>query len=434
MPETSNTVGEARSAERCKAAYSGSSWAILVIVFIPLVLLAAFIMADTAGHNLATSEPHLALRIAPWQPIAANQLAQKEMASAAGELDASEDLARRALVSDPLDSHALSLLGAAAERRGDLARAETLMSRAAARTWRNPGPHFWLFAQAIRRGKFEEALAQADGVLRVASDNSATIFPILTLLAVDPDGMAALEETLAANPPWRSSFLRQAVTKGASDLFMTRLYQSLIKSNQPPTTVEIRPYVDRLIQLGRFNEAYENWRAMSSQTRTPPQFPYNGDFAAPLDGLPFNWVFDLVSGAEIDITEVLEGDSRALRIQFPGARATLGRVGQLLMLAPGEYRLEFLVKAEDLRTERGLVWQVSCAESRSVLAETVPITGTTPWTELKVTFSVPSSDCNAQWLKVVLPARSASESKIEGDVWFQRIRVLSVEPETTPTR
>jgi hypothetical protein len=396
-----------------------------VLALFALVLVAALIVADTAGRNMASSDPDGALLLAPWEPVALDELAQRQM-STSGELSSAQALARRALLSDPLDSRALSLLGFMAERNNDLARAEALMSLAAARSWRNSAPHVWLLAQAIRRDKFEEALVHADGLLRVYPQYSATIFPILALLGSEPRGLAALEGTLAAKPPWRGSFLGGAVVNGANDRLMTQLYQSLIRGSQPPTSLEMKPYLDRLIQMGRFAEAYEDWRVTSSRADTAARYPYNGNFEAPLDGSPFNWVFDFVSGAEIQITEAADRDSSpALRVQFSGARATLGRVGQLLMLSPGSYRLELAIKASALRTERGLVWQISCAESRLVLAETHPATGTTPWTDLKVKFSVPSSGCNAQWLKLIIPARTASETEIEGEVWFNSFRVTA---------
>jgi hypothetical protein len=185
-------------------------------------------------------------------------------------------------------------------------------------------------------------------------------------------------------------------------------------------------YLNRLILMGRFDEAYRDWRETGSRDKTPVRYPFNGNFEAPLDGLPFNWTFGFVSGAEIQIIEAPDrGNSRAMRVQFSGARARLDDVGQLLMLAPGSYDLELAVKASGLRTERGLVWQIFCAESRSMLAETNPVMGTTPWTDLKVRFSVPSSACNAQWLKLIIPARTASEAEIEGDVWFQNFRVTA---------
>jgi len=373
---------------------------------------------------LAISDPDGGLQLALWEPVALDELAERQLTNSSGELSSVEDLARRALLSDPLDSRALSLLGLVAERKADLARAEALMSLAAARSWRNPAPHVWLFAQAIRRGKFEEALAQADGLLRVSPQYEATIYPVLTIFGIDPEALAALEGALAANPPWRRSFLASAVANGANDRLMTQLYQSLIRSSQPPTAAEMKPYLDRLILVGRFEEAYQDWRATSSPAETPVRYPYNGNFEAPLDGLPFNWVFDSISGAEIQITEAPDrGNSRAMRVQFSGARARFGRVGQLLMLAPGSYDLELAVKASSLRTERGPVWQVSCAETHALLAETKPVTGTTPWTDLKVRFSLPASGCNAQWLQLIIPARTASESEIEGEVWFQSFRV-----------
>jgi hypothetical protein len=383
-----------------------------------------FIVADTAGHNLAISDPDGGLRLAPWEPVALDELAERQLTSSGEELSSVEDLARRALRSDPLDSRALSTLGFVAERKGDLARAEALMSLAAARSWRNPAPHVWLFAQAIRGGKFEEALAQSDGLLRVYPKYEETLFPVLTVFGTDPEALAALEGALAANPPWRRAFLARAIVNGANDRLMTQLYQSLIHSRQPPTADEMKPYLDRLILVGRFEEAYQDWRARSSPAETAGRYPYNGNFEAPLDGLPFNWVFESIAGAEIQVTEAPDrGNSHALRVQFSGARARFGRVGQLLMLAPGSYDLELAVKSSSLRTERGPVWQISCAESRVLLAETKPVTGTTPWTDLKIKFSVPSSGCNAQWLQLIIPSRTASESEIEGEVWFQNFRV-----------
>jgi len=60
-----------------------------------------------------------------------------------------------------------------------------------------------------------------------------------------------------------------------------------------------------------------------------------------------------------------------------------------------------------------------------LLAETSSVRGTASWTDLKVKFSVPSSDCRAQWLKLIIPARTASETEIEGEAWFENFRVIA---------
>ena len=59
-----------------------------------------------------------------------------------------------------------------------------------------------------------------------------------------------LKGALAANPPWRREFLSRVVVNGANDRLMTQLYRSLIRSSQPPTAGEMKPYLDRLIQAG----------------------------------------------------------------------------------------------------------------------------------------------------------------------------------------
>jgi hypothetical protein len=116
-----------------------------ILLLLTLFLVAVFIAADTTGHNLAGSDPDGALLLAPWEPAALDELAQRQLASPGTDLKPVEDLARRALLSIHLDLRALSLLGMVAERKGDLVRAETLMSLSAARSWRNPEPHVWLF-------------------------------------------------------------------------------------------------------------------------------------------------------------------------------------------------------------------------------------------------------------------------------------------------
>jgi hypothetical protein len=46
-----------------------------------------------------------------------------------------------------------------------------------------------------------------------------------------------------------------------------------------------------------------------------------------------------------------------------------------------------------------------------------------PWTDFAVKFQVPATGCEAQWLQLELPARIESELRIEGQVWYQNLRV-----------
>src|SRR5438128_2235803 len=73
---------------------------VYVGAFFALALVAVLIVADTAGHNLKTSDPDGGLLLAPWEPVALDELAERQLTSNSGELSSVEDLARRALVSD----------------------------------------------------------------------------------------------------------------------------------------------------------------------------------------------------------------------------------------------------------------------------------------------------------------------------------------------
>jgi hypothetical protein len=46
-----------------------------------------------------------------------------------------------------------------------------------------------------------------------------------------------------------------------------------------------------------------------------------------------------------------------------------------------------------------------------------------PWTDFTVKFQVPAMDCGGQWLRLELPARIEPEQRIEGQVWYQDLRI-----------
>jgi hypothetical protein len=46
-----------------------------------------------------------------------------------------------------------------------------------------------------------------------------------------------------------------------------------------------------------------------------------------------------------------------------------------------------------------------------------------PWTDFAADFSVPAQGCAAQWLRLEIPARVGSETKLEGQVWYRDLRI-----------
>jgi tetratricopeptide (TPR) repeat protein len=384
------------------------------------------IIAQTAALSLVQSHPDAALNFVADQPVALIRRAQQELAEADGNLDSAREWAQRALRSSPLHARAFTMLGLIAERKGDQKSADALMRIAATRTWRDQTTDEWLLNNEAHRGDYAQALPYADALLRISYNFQPELFPVLASFTVDPRAFEALTAFLATAPPWRSWFLSELSARLANKQRLVQLYAALNDSENPLTKNELRPYLIRLIQDENFELAYQTWHA----TLPPPQradetHPFNRDFGFPVDGLPFNWILETHPGADIQIVSSVDsGKKRALLVEFSGARVRFANVKQLMLLPAGDYSFSGRLKTAELRTVRGLWWRIFCANaSANTLANTELVSGTMPWTDFAVKFQVPATDCRAQWLQLELPARIEPELRIEGQAWYQDLRI-----------
>ena len=398
---------------------------LVALVAIGLIWLAWQIIANTVALNTATSSPETAVAWSSNEATALDELAHRELRQSDGDLNAARGFAERALRANPLDARALAALGQIAERQGDQARAGELMRLAGARTWRDLPTQAWLLKYEIQNGNFAEALVHVDAILRTSPRFIEQVTPVLAAFTLEQRPFDALNSLLASDPPWRGQALARLSTQLSDPGRLVQLYAALTKSQHPPDTNELRPYLDRLIKDGRYTDAYQSWRGtLAAEQRTKQTLLYNGDFALPNDGLPFNWQLQPMQGATIAIVASPgKENSRALKLEFSGTRASFV-VRQLMLLPPGDYRFSGNVRAQDLRAERGLQWEISCAEAQNnVLGRTDLVARTAAGASFSVAFTVPQQDCRAQWLRLDIPARVASERQIEGQVWYDNFQI-----------
>ena len=278
------------------------------------------------------------------------------------------------------------------------------------------------------RGDYAQALPYADALLRISYNFQPELFPVLASFTVEPRAFEALTAFLATAPPWRPWFLSELSARLANKTRLVQLYTALNDSENRPTKNELRPYLNRLIKDENFELAYQTWHA----TLPPPQradesYPFNRDFAFPVDGQPFNWSLEAIPGADISVVSSADGGKkRSLLVEFSDARVRFANVKQLMLLPAGDYSFSARVKTAELRTSRGLWWRIFCANaSANTLANTELVSGTMPWTDFMVKFQVPATDCGAQWLQLELPARIEPELRIEGQVWYQDLRITA---------
>jgi hypothetical protein len=355
---------------------------------------------------------------------------ERQILEADGAVDWAEirRAAQHILAAHPLQSRALFLLGLAAEAEGREDQATALMSIAAARSLRDRRAHLWLFTHRLRQRQYGPALGHADVILRTRPRLGASLLPALIAVASIPEARPHLIGLIEAGPPWRNWFLSEFSKRAADPSDPSPLYAALQAGLHPPSNAELRPHLDRLIGSGRFEQAFVAWlSALAPRKMQDLTYLYNGDFERPLSNLAFDWVISQVRGAEIDVSDSSVDKGRALRIQFARARVPFKHVRKLVMLPPGPYRLSGKARAVDLRTERGLVWKLSCAEgSREILASTPRIAGTAT-SEFTEQFTVPAQGCRAQWLVLELAARIPSEQDVGGGtVWYDSLQIQRV--------
>lgn len=389
-----------------------------------LVLLAGRAVVNGVADHYAVSDPARALAWRSDHPEALYRQALR-LASDPAQAEAAADHARHALRVNPLDGRSYRILGTLADAAGDRDQAARLFRVAAERTPRDLPSRAWLLDYRLAEGDLPAAMQNLDLMLRVNPGLFATLEPMLLSLAAAPQAQDALAAKLAEAPPWRPRLLQLLANKSPDAETVAPLFERLRQAPGGLAPGELAAWVDRLGREGRWGQAYLVW-----VSQLPPERLvglgnlFNGSFEwAPGQGA-FHWRFGRIAGARVDRLPTEGADGKlALRVAFEDRRVPFAHVRQLLALAPGRYTLSGRFRPDNLRSERGLVWTITCASGGPPLGETAPLRGNGPWREFEAGFDVPAENCGAQWLVLRLPARIPAEQRIGGHLWFDALKI-----------
>lgn len=350
-------------------------------------------------------------------------------ASSADDFRRAQELATRSLLGSPLKAEALRVVGLAADQDGEADRARAILTEVARLQPRDLRAQAWLFQDRLRAGDYAAALAHLDAILRVRPHLLNDIMPVLASFAADPSAFPALADYLAGNPPWRRSFLARLPAEATDAVALNPFYALLQTGPSPPEDGELAAYLDRLIAVGEVDRAYLAWvGSLPADRRDRISALYNGHFDYPPSGLPFDWRLSPVKGADAGIARTGDGGENALRVRFFNTRVPFQHVVHLLTLAPGNYRVQGQVRADDLQTPRGLQWAVSCG--RSEVGASDLFAGSMPWTDFQFDVAIPATEsCSAQELRLRVAWRVASEQQAAGEIWFDNLRIERLSPQ-----
>jgi tetratricopeptide (TPR) repeat protein len=337
--------------------------------------------------------------------------------------------ATAAVMNDPLNARALRILGQLAEADDDDADASKFMHAADRLSLHEGRATYWLMRTSAQAGNYQAAIHFADILLRTNPESIIYVAPILGQISEDKEGASLVKAALTGNPPWREQFMERLPSDVMDARTPLDILLALRSDPVPPAPDEIAPYVNFLIAHNFYSLAYYTWLQFLPQDELRHAgLLFNGNFDGPLSGLPFDW--EITPGAGVTLDVVPRPDKsgeHALLVDFQYGRVEYHSVTQLVMLAPGTYQFNGQYKGS-LIGPRGMKWRVVCANGTLTSGGESPmITGMTPdWKNVTFTFTVPATNCPAQYVKLDLDARMASEQFISGSILFDELQISRV--------
>jgi hypothetical protein len=342
------------------------------------------------------------------------------------DLPAVRAAAEAALRNEPLNARALRLLGQAADAAKNDTDAANFMQAAAKLSLHDNLADSWLMLKSFSAKDYQATVYHADILLRTMPELGPYVVPILARIAEDKGSAGLIKTVLAGDPPWRDQFFQMLPTSVTDARTPLDLLLALRANADPPPPADVNRYLNFLVQHKLYELAYYTWlQFLPAEQLRNAGLLYNGGFEIAPTGSPFDWIMPPGSGVTVDIETRADADSgHALLLNFQYGRVDYAGVAQLIMLAPGRYRFTGRFKGE-LVGPRGLKWRVACAETRGGrLAEGPMINGRVPsWSDTGFDFTVPAQNCRAQYLSLDLDARMASESFVNGSVWFDDLKI-----------
>ena len=365
----------------------------------------------------ADKDPARALQWRAGHPLALRRLAEQQLA--AGQVDAAQATARHLLSVEPLEGRGFRLLAEAAAQQGDLAQAQALYEIAARRSPRDVRTRAWLIEHSLVAGDFPAALQHVDALLRTSPGQGGVLMPLLAKLAADPAFANALAHTLASRPPWRGSML--ATLQQAEDPRSADQVLSALRSKQGLSAEEFDQWIASLIQQGRWGEAYSRWVSTLQLDNGALPLIYNGQFEDMPTGRGFDWRLLRIPGVSLDFQTDPGAKGQVAHAVFRGRPVAQVNLEQPLLLGPGRYQFSSRMRAQALRSERGLEWAITCLGQSEPMATSPPLQGTFDWRSMEMEVVVPDTDCPGQWLRLRNPVPAGSIQQVSGELWFDEV-------------
>jgi hypothetical protein len=274
---------------------------------------------------------------------------------------------------------------------------------------RDLATQLWLIEERVRQDDIAGALQHYDIALRTAPQASEWLLPVLVSATANDGIIGPLAALLRTDPPWRQSFLFTLAQAPPSGRNALRLVQSLAAARLPTRPDIMATLIDKVAAARDFDSA----RRLYSLARpgNAGGLVRNGGFSGAAPFSAFEWA--LVSQGDLSADQInMDGAGDGNVLEVRAARGAAGIVAQqMLVLAPGRYRISERSGALSEARPADLYWRIVCVNrANSVVAE-IPIVRARSAGTAAPAWQVPAADCPAQWLALaVRPGGAAADA------------------------
>jgi hypothetical protein len=227
-------------------------------------------------------------------------------------------------------------------------------------------------------------LEQTSLLARLSPGGAATAAPFVAAYAQDRSNWPTIRALFRSQPGLEDAVL-SALAHDARNADAIMAISDL--AHRTPDSAWLATLLNRLVTDGQYSRARAIWSAVAGE-RTGSDLIYDADFTSPQAPPPFNWS---LTTSTVGLAE-RQPDGR-LHLIFYGNRDGV-LASELLMLAPGTYRLDLQLVGTPVRPEL-MLWSIRCdRKSEPISSASLDTVARRGWT-----FAIPDN-CPAQWLEL----------------------------------
>jgi tetratricopeptide (TPR) repeat protein len=301
--------------------------------------------------------------------------------------------------------------------------------------------YHWLAAQSsLRTNQLDRALAECRRLLELdPTYASATWSSLQTVQKPDPIFQKVLAGS--ADVQLKVGYVDFLSGQGDNDTAY-RIWRLVVADSRPFPFSSAAPYLERLIGLGRIEEAVHVWQDLERlgivkryKADEKDNLIFNGDFEQSPLNAGFDWRAGPLTYLAVDFSApgAYHG-AHCLRVDFTVSRNDEYEPAyQIVPVLPHHaYTLEAYVRSEDITSDTGPCLRVSDIQQAGfpdAISDTT--VGTTPWHPLRLSFST-GPQTRAVRLSFWRPRSRVFPTEISGTSWLDAVSLHGADSPVVP--